>query len=155
MRLDPLPQALRSDYESIAQRYAHGECGPFAIACARDQRHNGWALVVFVTGDEQVIHAACEVPEGGYFDAYGFVTLGDIRDRYGKDVDSEWADEDMVKAALDHGDEDAIAEADDHLQDLVRLLEKMGKACHSGSAWIRPEADEKANLEDEERRMIP
>lgn len=117
--------------ESISDRYAHGECGAFAMACYQRYRIEGWHLVLFWK-DRVPLHAACQTPEGAYFDAYGFVSLEQIQARYGVTLDPEETDEAGILAAMGFEDDD-VSEAEDHLRLLEEVLLADGAARRWGS----------------------
>lgn len=111
--------------EAISDRYAHGECGAFALACYAKYNQIGWALVRFQTPAEDVLHFACQVRENVYFDAYGFCTLADIVSRYGEPLTTlitEWSSVQAWATATD----DDIADATANLELLLQLLQAQG-----------------------------
>lgn len=77
----------QTDLEWVALRFAHGECVPFAAACLIEHRREGWQAVGFWDEGDRLLHVACELPDGRFFDAYGYVGLQDIARRYGCEVD--------------------------------------------------------------------
>lgn len=64
--------------DEIAQRYAHGDCVAFALAT---HRKFGWP-VVELTANGVPMHAACRMPDGCLFDAYGRVSKDSVLARY-------------------------------------------------------------------------
>ncbi len=124
--------------ESISDRYAHGECGAFAAACFDKYHNEGWRLVVFSVGDTPM-HAACATPQGQFFDAYGFVSLQDIEDRYGQSFDlDDLEDADALMDVMVYDDED-VEEAADHLALLEDALIAEGKVHRQGHGLIANE----------------
>lgn len=117
---------LASELESISDRYAHGDCGPFAVACARAYGKDEWELVMFTAGGF-FQHAAVKTPAGLYFDAYGFCTLNDLRIRYGSEVIEESATEEDLDD-ITGIDESEVEDADEHRILLEDLLIKAGRA---------------------------
>jgi hypothetical protein len=108
---------IAADLHSIADRFAHGECGAFALACLQQYVHQGRQLVIF-RGDAAPIHAACRVDDNLYFDAYGFVTRQEI-DRYGMPIEPERiATNDVFNMFGIDEDDDLIDEAREHKSSL-------------------------------------
>lgn len=114
------------DFESIANRYAHGECGPFAVACVRAHQVEGWRLVMFTSGG-YFKHAAAKTRDGFYFDAYGFCNLETLQKRYHCDLEEESATEQDLMDITEI-DEGKIDEANEHRAMLEDMLIQVGIA---------------------------
>lgn len=110
---------VKSDLESIAFRFAHGECGAFAAACevlfSGESGEKGSSLVVFHSDECDFVHAAIALSDDRFFDAYGTCSFAQIECRYALHsglrvepttrealVRAYWFDEEDVKEAMDH-----------------------------------------------------
>lgn len=115
--------------ESIADRYAHGECGNFALACFEKYQDYGWHLVSFESAVaaalSEAVHVACQVSDGVYFDAYGFCTLWDLAERYGMELSVHYASRVEVEDFAGNLADDRN-QAADHLELLLQILREQG-----------------------------
>jgi len=134
---------MHPDLASIADRFAHGECAAFAIACMSAYAHQGWRLVIF-RDDDTPQHAACQVADNLYFDAYGFVTASEI-DRYPSKLQPGYATIEQITDIFGL-DEGQMTEAREHLSIMVGLLSLEGQATLKDDALYPPKDKvEKAN----------
>jgi hypothetical protein len=78
-------------------RFAHGECGAFAVACYQRHAKEGWRLVIFNDELGTPCHAACKTPADVFFDAYGFVSLSDLESRYDRLLFPQAVTEDLFQ----------------------------------------------------------
>lgn len=87
--------------EQVQWRYCHADCDDFAWALSEI---TGWPVVGITNPSHGPLHRLVEAPDGRLLDARGWVTLDDLRQRYGVKrlkVVPDWP----YEALLD-GDED-------------------------------------------------
>lgn len=123
-------------------RFAHGECGAFAVACYQKHAADEWRLAIMNDEMGTPCHAACQTPDGRYFDAYGYVSLETMESRYDRllfpqviteEVFQQYYAESVVDVvmAIFGFDEEDTADAADFLAELE------GKKLHRGASAQR------------------
>jgi len=142
---------ISPDLESIASRYAHGECAAFAVAAHRFFMERSpcedWRIAVFFSGITP-IHAALESPSASvFFDACGYVRFEDIEARYhgaqSQGLDVGWHSEDELKELFIFEEPD-IEEAHEHLEMLLPLV---SDSCLITSESAKPQTSDPTPLE--------
>lgn len=117
-----MPNDYRAvELEAIAARYAHGECGVFALSVYH-WLSNPHAQLVLFSNDDGFVHCACRMKDGKFFDAYGVQTAEQIQRHYGEKPLHQENISVHGAIAMFSPSEDEQNDADAHLDYLLELL---------------------------------
>lgn len=113
------------ELEAIAARYAHGECGVFALSVYHWFAETNPSLtpqLVLFFNDDGFVHCACRLQDGTFFDAYGTQTEQQLRERYNSGPLHQENTTVRGVVAMFSPTEQEQDDADAHLDHLLELL---------------------------------
>lgn len=128
---------MLEELESIAFRYAHGECGAFAVAAedcfSKIKNSKVSRLVVFHSDEAKFVHAALGLADGRFFDAYGVCSFSEIEARYSShsNLRVDESNSFVVESVFGFDDDDVCC-AKEHCELLLRIYQEHGIECSIG-----------------------